>query len=112
MVLMIAGLLHRSFVVEREEETCDNNSVVAFDLGMKTLATSVNERGKVYRAGGFKEVQWYNCQHDNIRSKHDRCEKGSRRYKHLSQVYMGKSRVMCGRFHRNRKSECECFHHH
>ncbi|GHO97310.1 hypothetical protein KSF_073580 [Reticulibacter mediterranei] len=81
------GHYYASFIVEREEETCDNNSVVAFDLGMKTLATGVNEQGKVYRVGGFKGVQWYNCQLDKIRSKRDKCKKKSRRYCYLSNVY-------------------------
>jgi len=39
------------------------------------------------KIGGFKSNTWYNKQLDRIRSKRDRCKKGSRRYKHLSQVY-------------------------
>lgn len=81
------GHYYASFVAEREEETCDNKSVVAFDLGVKTLATGVNEQGKVYRVGGFKGTQWYNKQLDKIRSKRDRCKKKSRRYRYLSNVY-------------------------
>jgi putative transposase len=81
------GNYYASFVTEREEKTCDNNNVVAFDLGIKTLATGVNEQGKVYHVGGFKGSQWYNRQLDKIRSKRDRCKKKSRRYRHLSKVY-------------------------
>lgn len=81
------GRYYASFVAEREEETCDNNSVVAFDLGIKTLATGANEHGRVYRVGGFKGGQWYNKQLDKIRSKRDRCKKKSRRYRYLSNVY-------------------------
>lgn len=81
------GHYYASFVAEREEETCDNNSVVAFDLGMKTLATGVNDQGRVYHVGGFKGAAWYNKQLDKIRSKRDRCKKKSRRYRYLSKVY-------------------------
>ena len=59
----------------------------AFDLGIKTLATGVGERGHVYTIGGFKGPQWYNRQLDKIRSKRDRGQKKSRRYLHLSPVY-------------------------
>ncbi len=60
---------------------------VAFDLGIKTLATGINEQGRVYQIGGFKGGQWYNKQLDKIRSKRDKCKKKSRRYIHLSKVY-------------------------
>src|SRR5947209_7076855 len=62
--------------------------VVAFDLGIKTLATGVNEQGRVYHIGGFqKGKRWYNRQLDKIRSKRDKCKKKSRRYIRLSKVY-------------------------
>ncbi len=61
--------------------------MVAFDLGIKTLATGVNAQGRFYHIGGEKGHQWYNKQLDKIRSKRDRCQKKSRRYIHLSQVY-------------------------
>lgn len=82
-----SGHYYASFVAEREEETCDNQDIVAFDLGIKTLATGVNEQGKVYHVGGCKGSQWYNKQLDKIRSKRDRCKKKSRRYHYLSNVY-------------------------
>ncbi|MDQ6661531.1 MAG: transposase, partial [Chloroflexota bacterium] len=69
---------------EHEEEQAD---YVAFDLGMKTLATGVNEQGRFYHIGGMKGVQWYNKQLDKIRSKRDKCKKKSRRYIHLSKVH-------------------------
>ena len=81
------GNYYASFIAEREEEACNNDQVVAFDLGIKTLATGVNEQGRIYRVGGFKGGQWYNRQLDKIRSKRDTCKKKSRRYKHLSKVY-------------------------
>ena len=81
------GNYYASFVTEKEEEACDGEQVVAFDLGIKTLATGVNEQGKFYHVGGFKGGQWYNRQLDRIRSKRDRCKKKSRRSIHLSQVY-------------------------
>lgn len=56
-------------------------------IGIKTLATGVNEEGRFYHIGGFKGGRWYNRQLDKIRSKRDRCKKGSRRYRYLSKVY-------------------------
>jgi len=61
--------------------------VIAFDLGIKTLATGVNEQGRMYHIGGFQGARWYNKQLDTIRSKRDKCKKKSRRYIHLSRVY-------------------------
>src|SRR5579883_67535 len=81
------GSYFASFVAEREETVCPSDQVVAFDLGIKTLATGVNEQGVFYHVGGFKGGQWYNRQLDKIRSKRDKCTKKSRRYKHLSKVY-------------------------
>jgi putative transposase len=82
------GNYHASFVYEQEtQEQAAPASVVAFDLGIKTLATGVNEQGRIYTIGGGKGTRWYNRQLDKIRSKRDRCKKGSRRYKHLSNVY-------------------------
>ncbi|GHO50670.1 RNA-guided endonuclease InsQ/TnpB family protein [Ktedonospora formicarum] len=81
------GNYYASFVTERKEERHEYDGIVAFDLGMKTLATGVNEQGRFYHVGGCKGGQWYNRQLDKIRSKRDTCKKKSRRYKHLSQVY-------------------------
>ncbi len=83
------GAYHASFVYEQAEETPRGEvaQVVAFDLGIKTLATGVNEQGRFYHVGGFKGARWYNKQLDKIRSKRDRCKKHSKRYKHLSKVY-------------------------
>src|SRR5438874_12539909 len=80
-------LLCKKIKLEVTPEQEASASVVAFDLGIKTLATGVNEQGRVYTIGGGKGARWYNRQLDKIRSKRDRCKKGSRRYKHLSQVY-------------------------
>src|SRR5213078_2248784 len=71
---------------EQEEEQ-QSGQVVAFDLGIKTLATGMNEQGRVYHIGGFKGSRWYNKQLDKIRSKRDKCKKKSRRYIRLSKVY-------------------------
>ena len=81
------GNYYASFPAHRDEKTCETEGIVAFDLGVKTLATGVTEQGRVYHIGGFKGGRWYNKQLDKIRSKRDRCKKKSRRYKHLSQVY-------------------------
>ena len=63
------------------------NGIVAFDLGIKTLATGYTDEGRFYHINGFKGYRWYNKQLDKIRSKRDRCKKKSRRYLHLSRVY-------------------------
>jgi putative transposase len=82
------GNYYASFVYEQaEQEPAAPASVVAFDLGIKALATGINEQGRIYSIGGGKGTRWYNKQLDKIRSKRDRCKKGSRRYKHLSEVY-------------------------
>ena len=56
-------------------------------MGIKTLATGVNEQGRFYHIGGFKGHRWYNKQLDKIRSKRDKCKKKSKRYIRLSKVY-------------------------
>ena len=81
------GHYHASFVYEQAEEQPTPVGVVAFDLGIKTLATGVNEQGRVYSVGGLKGYRWYNKQLDKIRSKRDKCQKKSRRYIHLCKVY-------------------------
>jgi putative transposase len=81
------GNYYASFPAERQTEQCDTAGVVAFDLGIKTLASGVNEEGRVYTIGGGKGHRWYNKQLDKIRSKRDKCKKKSRRYIHLSKVY-------------------------
>src|SRR6266567_1638147 len=81
------GNYYASFVSEQEEQPPTDTGVLAFDLGIKTLATGVNEQGRVYTIGGFKGARWYNKQLDKIRSKRDKCKKKSRRYIHLSKVY-------------------------
>jgi IS605 OrfB family transposase len=81
------GNYYASFGYRKPEEMCIKGEVAAFDLGIKSLATGVNEQGRVYHAGGFKGARWYNKQLDKIRSKRDKCKKKSRRYIHLSRVY-------------------------
>jgi len=81
------GNYYASFVSEREKHSSSDTGVIAFDLGMKMLATGINDLGRVYHIGGFKGSRWYNKQLDKIRSKRDRCKKKSRRYIHLSKVY-------------------------
>ncbi len=82
------GRYYASFVVEELDEPQKNNGgLLAFDLGIKTLATGVNSQGRVFTIGGFKGQQWYNRQLDKIRAKRDRCQKKSRRYLYLSRIY-------------------------
>jgi putative transposase len=95
------GHYHASFVYEAPEAEPQPGQVVAFDLGIKTLAVGVNEQGRFYHIGGFKGHPWYNKQLDKIRSKRDRCKKKSRRYLHLSQVYRRVSEQK-----RNKRRDC------
>ena len=81
------GNYYASFGYREQEEACIKGEFVAFDLGIKTLATGVNAQGRLYHVGGFKGARWYNRQLDKIRSKRDKCKKKSRRYIHLSRIY-------------------------
>lgn len=81
------GNYYACFVAERPEETAAQTGTIAFDLGIKRLATGTNEAGRIFHVGGFKGTHWYNRQLDRIRSKRDRCKKKSRRYIKLSKVY-------------------------
>ncbi|HEY7415934.1 MAG TPA: transposase, partial [Ktedonobacteraceae bacterium] len=92
---------YASFVYEVQEAKSQPGQVVAFDLGIKTLAAGVNEQGRFYHIGGFTGYRWYNKQLDKIRSKRDRCKKKSRRYIHLSQVYKRVSEKK-----RNKQRDC------
>ncbi|HEY6541796.1 MAG TPA: transposase [Ktedonobacteraceae bacterium] len=79
------------------------NSIVAFDLGIKTLATGYTDQGRFYHIGGFKGYRWYNKQLDKIRSKRGKCKKKSRRYIHLTQVYKRVSE-------RKQRKQRDCLH--
>jgi len=81
------GNYYASFSYQRQEAEPELGKVVAFDLGIKTLAVGTNEQGRFYHINGFKGSKWYNRQLDKIRSKRDRCKKKSRRYQRLSKVY-------------------------
>jgi putative transposase len=72
---------------KRQPRPLRDDGIVAFDLGIKTLATGYTDQGRFYRIGGFKGYRYYNKQLDKIRSKRDKCKKKSRRYIHLSKVY-------------------------
>ncbi len=95
------GNYYASFVTEQLDDSARNGGLLAIDLGIKTLATGVNEQGRIYTIGGFKGHQWYNRQLDKIRSKRDRCQKKSRRYLHLSEVYQRVSQRK-----RNKQRDC------
>jgi putative transposase len=98
------GHYFASFVAEHlATAPSSEGGTVAFDLGIKTLATGVNTQGRIYHIGGLKGHPWYNRQLDTIRSKRDRCLKRSRRSIHLSQVYQ---RVA----ERKRNKQRDCLH--
>jgi putative transposase len=106
------GNYYCSFVYDDAEQREDDTrkprrlrdeGIVAFDLGIKTLATGVTDQGWFYHIGGFKGYRWYNKQLDKIRSKRDKCKKKSRRYLHLSRVY---KRVA----EKKRRKQRDCLH--
>ena len=80
-----------------------DNGIMAFDLGIKTLATGYTDKGRFYHIGGFKGYRWYNKQLDKIRSKRDKCKKKSRRYIYLSKVYKRVSE-------QKRRKQRDCLH--
>jgi putative transposase len=88
---------------KRKHYPIREDGIVAFDLGIKTLATGYNDQGRFYHIGGFKGYRWYNRQLDKIRSKRDKCKKKSRRYIHLSKVYKRVSE-------RKRRKQRDCLH--
>src|SRR5229473_780026 len=88
---------------KRKQRPMRDNGTVAFDLGIKTLATGVTDQGRFYHIGGFKGYRYYNKQLDKIRSKRDRCKKKSRRYIYLSKVYKRVSE-------RKRNKQKDCLH--
>ena len=99
----VRGNYYAAFSYHSREEAQHPGQVVAFDLGIKTLATGVNEQGRVYTIGGFKGSGWYNKQLDKLRATRDKCKKKSRRYIHLSNVY---KRVA----EKKRQKQKDCLH--
>jgi putative transposase len=104
------GHYYASFVAEQPDALAQPDAqdagVLAFDLGIKTLATGVNMQGRIFHIGGFHGGGWYNRHLDEIRSKRDRCQKlptKSRRYRGLSQTYQ---RVA----EKKRNKQIDCLH--
>ncbi|HJT58444.1 MAG TPA: transposase [Ktedonobacteraceae bacterium] len=87
---------HKPHLIRKE-------GIVAFDLGIKTLATGYTDQGHFYHIGGFKGYRWYNKQLDKIRAKRDKCKKKSHRYIYLSQVYKRVSE-------QKRRKQQDCLH--
>jgi len=88
---------------KRKPRPMRDDGVVAFDLGIKTLATGYTDQGRFYHIGGFKGYRHYNKQLDKIRSKRDKCKKKSRRYIYLTRVY---KRVA----EKKRRKQQDCLH--
>ncbi len=88
---------------KRKQRPLRTDGIVAFDLGIKTLAVGYTDQGRFYHIGGFKGYRSYNKQLDKIRSKRDKCKKKSRRYIHLSRVY---KRVA----EKKRRKQQDCLH--
>jgi putative transposase len=88
---------------KRQPRPLRDDGIVAFDLGIKTLATGYTDQGRIYHIGGFRSYHYYNKQLDKIRSKRDKCKKKSRRYIYLSKVY---KRVA----EKKRRKQRDCLH--
>src|SRR5690242_14052153 len=88
---------------KRQPHSLRDEGIVAFDLGIKTLATGYTDQGRFYHIGGFKGYRYYNKQLDKLRSKRDKCKKKSRRYIHLSRVYKRVSE-------KKRRKQRDCLH--
>jgi len=97
------GNYYCSFVYNESEQHTHPDGIVAFDLGIKSLAVGYTNTGRFYHIGGFRGYRWYNKQLDKIRSRRDRCKRGSRRYNHLSKVYKRVSE-------RKRNKQRDCLH--
>ena len=85
----VEGYYYATFLSEAREfpPQADDGSAIAYDLGIKTLATGYSTTGRFVHIGGFTTYRWYNKPLDHIRSLRSRCQKGSRRYRYLTQVY-------------------------
>ncbi|MCL5972309.1 MAG: transposase [Firmicutes bacterium] len=83
------GHYYATFLSETQQFPlqADDGCAMAYDLGIKTLATGYSTTGRFLHIGGFTAYRWYNKQLDKIRSLRSRCQKGSRRYRYLTQVY-------------------------
>jgi putative transposase len=81
-----------SFVYEQPEHHTHPGGIVAFDLGIKTLATGYTDAGRFYHIGGFQGYRYYNKQLDKIRSKRDKCKKKSRRYIYVNNCFSDERR--------------------
>ncbi|GHO58416.1 hypothetical protein KSB_68910 [Ktedonobacter robiniae] len=91
------GNYYASFSYRQPEEAKREGDVMAFDLGIKTLATGATEGGRTYHIGGFKGSRWYNNQLDRLRSKRSTCKKKYRHYLHLSKVCKHVSQKKCNK---------------
>ena len=83
------GHYYATFLSEMSEPPlqADDGRAVAYDLGIKTLATGYRTNGRFVHVGGFTTYRWYNKQRDHLRSLRSRCHQGSRRYRYLTAVY-------------------------
>jgi putative transposase len=69
----VRGHYYASFVSEYPDTAPHQSKALAFDLGVKTLASGVNTQGHIYHIGGFKGGHCYNRQLDKIRAQRDHC---------------------------------------
>ena len=97
------GHYHASFVSEVAEQAPRTGGVVAFDLGIKTLAVGYNGRGRFYHIGGFKGARWYNKQLTSFAPSETAARRSPDATIHLSKVYQRVSE-------RKRNKRRDCLH--
>ena len=80
------GQWYVTLVIEVEETIPDklNNGIIGIDLGLKKLVTGVTTDNKIIERTHRKPTRKELNRLDNLRSKRDRCIKGSRRYNFLT----------------------------
>lgn len=77
-----------SFPYEQEPmELSPDNRTLAIDLGISKLITAVNDDGEFIESSHRKPSKKEMNRLDDLRSKRDKCVKGSRRAKYLSIIY-------------------------
>lgn len=82
-----------SFPYEQEPmELTPDDRTLAIDLGISKLVTAVNDDGEFIEFSHRKPSKKEMSRLDGLRSKRDKCVKGSRRARYLSTIYRKESR--------------------
>lgn len=81
------GKFYCCLTYEKPIQKEDNErELLAIDLGIKNLATAVDEKGNVFRFPNPRILKFYDREIDKIKSKRDKCRKGSKRRNNWNRV--------------------------